>query len=65
MQEGGDIKEVFETLAGAYKALKIGNNGLNFSYSFHLGYLSTCPTNIGTGIRASIYVKLPKLSKEN
>ena len=65
MQEGGDIKEVFERLAGAYKSLKMDNNGLNFGYSFHLGYLSTCPTNIGTGLRASIYVKLPKLSKEN
>jgi creatine kinase/arginine kinase len=26
--------------------------------------LTTCPTNCGTGLRASIHVKLPKLSKD-
>jgi len=25
--------------------------------------LTTCPTNVGTGLRASIHVKLPKISK--
>jgi len=34
-----------------------------FAYNDHLGYLTTCPTNCGTGLRASIHVKLPKLSK--
>jgi len=26
--------------------------------------LTTCPTNVGTGLRASIHVKLPKISKQ-
>lgn len=33
-------------------------------YAFHeeLGYLTSCPTNVGTGIRASVMVHLPALT---
>lgn len=32
-------------------------------YSFHedLGYLTSCPTNVGTGLRASVLIHLPSL----
>ena len=30
----------------------------------HHGYILSCPTNIGTGIRASVHVKLPLLSED-
>jgi protein-arginine kinase len=33
-----------------------------FAFNNHIGYVTTCPTNLGTGLRASIHVKLPKLS---
>lgn len=29
----------------------------------HLGYILTCPSNLGTGLRAGVHVRLPKLSK--
>jgi creatine kinase len=29
---------------------------------YHLGYVLTCPSNLGTGIRVSVMVKLPLLS---
>lgn len=29
----------------------------------HLGYVLTCPSNLGTGLRAGVHVRLPKLSK--
>ena len=35
---------------------------LDISYDEHLGYLTTCPTNIGTGMRASVMLHLPGLS---
>lgn len=35
---------------------------LEISYDEHLGYLTTCPTNIGTGMRASVMLHLPGLS---
>ena len=28
----------------------------------HLGYVLTCPSNLGTGLRGGVHVKLPKLS---
>lgn len=28
-----------------------------------LGYVLTCPSNLGTGLRAGVHVKLPLLSK--
>lgn len=32
---------------------------LNFAYDSELGYLTECPTNIGTGLRASVMLHLP------
>lgn len=36
----------------------------NIEYAFHekFGYLTSCPTNVGTGLRASVMVHLPCLS---
>lgn len=61
MQKGGNISEVFERLVSAIKALE---ETLNFAYSEHLGYISSCPTNLGTAMRASVHIRLPKLSKD-
>ena len=35
---------------------------LNFAYHKDLGYLTACPTNVGTGLRASVMVHLPSVS---
>ena len=39
---------------------------LKFAYSERFGYLTACPTNLGTGLRASVLIHLPGLvhSKE-
>jgi protein arginine kinase len=34
---------------------------LNYAVSAHCGYLTACPTNVGTGIRASVMLHLPAL----
>lgn len=60
MQEGGGVREVFERLSRAITMLQ---QQLQFAYTEHLGYLSSCPTNLGTAMRASVHVKLPKLAK--
>lgn len=36
---------------------------LSFAYSEKLGYLTQCPTNLGTGMRASVMLHLPALQK--
>jgi protein arginine kinase len=35
---------------------------LQFAYTQKLGYLTGCPTNVGTGLRASVMMHLPGLS---
>lgn len=34
---------------------------LDYAYDDELGYMTTCPTNVGTGLRASVMVHLPAL----
>lgn len=60
MQKGGDIKEVFQRLL---KALSDIEKELSFSYSNRLGFITSCPTNLGTAMRASVHIKLPNLSQ--
>ena len=36
---------------------------LNFAFNDKLGYLTQCPTNIGTGMRASLMLHLPSLKE--
>ena len=61
MQNGGDIKEVFSRLMLAVSELE---KKMKFSFSEHLGYITSCPTNLGTAMRASVHIALPKLSND-
>ena len=38
---------------------------LDYAYDERIGYLTCCPTNVGTGIRASVMVHLPALAVAN
>ncbi len=51
-----DVNAVDDTLAGR----------LAFAFDSQYGYLTACPTNVGTGIRVSVMLHLPalKLTKE-
>jgi len=60
MQQGGDVFEVFSRLITAMKAIE---EQVPFAYSERLGYISSCPTNLGTAMRASVHIKLPHLAK--
>ena len=61
MQQGGDIKEVFTRLVNAIKSIE---TKVPFSYTNHLGYITSCPTNLGTAMRASVHIALPRLAKD-
>lgn len=37
--------------------------GHPFMWNEHLGYVLTCPSNLGTGLRGGVHVKLAHLSK--
>lgn len=60
MQQGSNIRQVFERLSLASAKIEAI---AKFQNDSHLGYISTCPTNLGTGMRASVHIKLPKLQK--
>merc|ERR1712073_285702 len=67
MQKGGDVKGVFERLARGINAVQKSvkdESGKDFQVSEKYGYLHSCPTNLGTGMRASVHVDLPGWTKE-
>lgn len=61
MQKGAGIKEVFDRLCRAAAHIE---TKCKFAHDEHLGYITSCPTNLGTALRASVHIKLPKLMKE-
>merc|ERR1712038_1414139 len=66
MQKGGDVKGVFERLARGIKAVGDcvkAEPGKDFQLSKKFGYIHSCPTNLGTGMRASVHVDLPGWTK--
>jgi arginine kinase len=60
MQAGSNIKEVFARLADGANQIE---QKAKFANDEHFGYVSTCPTNMGTGLRASVHINLPKLMR--
>lgn len=58
LSEGLSVKEAYET---ADKIDTLLDNALGFAFHNKLGYLTQCPTNLGTGLRASVMLHLPAL----
>lgn len=61
MQMGGDLGQVYRRLVTAVKDIE---KRVPFSHHDRLGFLTFCPTNLGTTIRASVHIKVPKLAKD-
>merc|ERR1712106_712090 len=67
MQSGGDVRAVFDRLARGIKAVEDSvkaESGKDFMLDAKYGYVHSCPTNLGTGMRASVHVDLPGWTKE-
>ena len=67
MEKGGDINGVFKRLSEGLRLIEdsIKKNGDRvFSLDPKLGYITSCPTNLGTGMRASVHIDLPGWGKE-
>lgn len=56
------LKQAFRAVNAVDDAI---SKKLRFAYSDKLGYLTACPTNLGTGMRASAMMFLPGLSIYN
>jgi len=64
---GCDMYAVFERFCKAINTIEgeLKKEGYEFMFSDHLGYILTCPSNLGTGIRAGSHVRLPLLQKHD
>ncbi len=58
MGVGNSLNEAYELADHVDTAL---NERLHFAFDDRLGYLTQCPTNLGTGMRASLMLHLPAL----
>ena len=65
MQKGGNMKAVFDRFCSGLRKVEanIKKEGRQFMWNEHLGYILTCPSNLGTGLRAGVHVHLPKIAK--
>lgn len=61
MAKGSDVQAVWDLFYSGVEAVHkaVKDLGDDFVFDKKRGYLSSCPTNIGTGMRASVHVDLP------
>uniref|UniRef100_A0A3B1INJ5 Creatine kinase U-type, mitochondrial n=1 Tax=Astyanax mexicanus TaxID=7994 RepID=A0A3B1INJ5_ASTMX len=66
MEKGGNMKRVFERFCRGLQEVErlIQEKGWEFMWNENLGYILTCPSNLGTGLRAGVHINLPRLSKD-
>lgn len=58
MKSGFDLLEAWEIMNVIDDSL---SKELSFAFSAELGYVTACPTNVGTGMRGSVMLHLPAL----
>src|SRR6218665_464631 len=61
MQRGGGIKAAFSRLKTALERLE---RKIDFAFDEVRGFLTTCPSNLGTAMRASVHIKIPLRSRQ-
>merc|ERR1711939_138915 len=57
------LNEVFDRLREALEVVE-SIDGIEFATSKKYGYVTSCPTNLGTGMRASVHIKIPNLTAD-
>lgn len=60
LYKGFDLYKAYERISGIDEGL---GGVLDFAYDKKLGYLTACPSNLGTGMRASVMMFLPGLAR--
>ena len=63
MKKGFLLNEVFNELKELLDAVE-SIEGVDFAKDDTYGYVTSCPTNLGTGMRASVHVKIPNLTAD-
>jgi creatine kinase len=57
------LNDVFDRLRVCLKMME-AQDGCQFGHSPDYGFVTSCPTNLGSGMRASVHIKLPCLTKK-
>lgn len=65
MQPGGSMQEVYERFCDGLKQVEtaMDKSGNKFCRNERVGIICMCPTNLGTGLRCSVHIKIPNLGK--
>ncbi|XP_035699618.1 creatine kinase M-type-like [Branchiostoma floridae] len=68
MQKGANVEQVFDRLCRGINAINkalLKQAQTEFAFHKQYGYLSSCPTNLGTGMRASVHMHIPNTLTES
>lgn len=60
LERSSDLSAAFQRLCRALRALE---TRLDFARDKTYGYLTSCPTNLGTAMRAGVHIRLEKLDR--
>ena len=63
MKKGTKLNEVFDRLNAGLQVVE-SIDEIQFATSKKYGYVTSCPTNLGTGMRASVHIKIPNLTAD-
>lgn len=63
MKKAALLNDVFDRLKEALDVVN-GIEGLEFAHSEQYGMVTSCPTNLGTGMRASVHIPIPNLTSD-
>lgn len=63
MKKGNNLNEIFESLNKMLLTVE-SIEGITFAKDEKYGYVTSCPSNLGTGMRASVHVKIPNLTSD-
>ena len=63
MKKASILNEVFDRLKAAIDVVN-AIEGLEFAQSGDYGVVTSCPTNLGTGMRASVHIPIPNLTAD-
>lgn len=59
IEKGLSLRSAYSIMSGKDNII---SHSIQFAYDEQLGYLTACPTNLGTGLRASVMLFLPALT---
>lgn len=63
MKKGTNLLDVFTDLNEMLQTVE-SIDGIKFAKDDNYGYVTSCPSNLGTGMRASVHVKIPNLTSD-